>query len=131
MFYKLGGLFQFENDIFDVYKDNIEGIKTLVTTEKKINNLRETYISLYKEIFDLVQQTNYPKKNLKTFNRIVYLVFCRGLVCLDMLEKNEKTTNNVFDLANYERSELICDMEKPCNFFKTINYYSKYNFENN
>ena len=127
MLYKLGGIGQLENDIFDVYEDYKDGTRTLVTTEKKINNLRETYISLIKDVFELVNKTNYPVKNKKAFLRIVSLVICRGFVCLDKLEKNEKLTDNHFSIENYKRKDLICDMSKPMNFLKAINYYAKYN----
>jgi len=129
MIFKLGGLFQLENDIFDVYKDLQEGIKTLVTTENNIKNLRHTYIALLDEVFNSVQQTNYLTTGKATFKQIVYLVFCRGLVCLDMLEKNQKKSGNVFDIAKYKRNELICDMQKPMNILKSIHYFSKYNFD--
>ena len=129
LMFKLGGLFQLENDIFDVYKDYIDGIKTLVTTEKNVINLRDIYLNLVEEVFNLVHQTNYLTTNKATFKRIIYLVFCRGLVCLDMLEKNQEATENVFDLGKYNRNELICDMEKPMNNFKLIHYFSKYNFD--
>jgi len=59
--------------------------------------------------------------------RIVSLVICRGFVCLDKLEKNEKLTDNLFSIENYKRKDLICDMSKPINFLKAINYYAKYN----
>ena len=129
MLYKLGGVMQLENDIFDVYKDYKDGIRTLVTIEKSIDNLRKTYVSLAEEIATLTREINYPVNNKKMFLRIVCLVICRGFVCLDMLENNERSTNNTFSLANYERRDLICDMENPINFLKTINYYSKYNIE--
>ena len=129
LMFKLGGLFQLENDIFDVYKDYTDGIKTLVTTEKNIKNLRDIYLNLVEEVFNLVHQTNYLTTNKATFKRIIYLVFCRGLVCLDMLEKNQEATENVFNLGEYKRNELICDMEKPMNIIKLIHYFSKYNFD--
>lgn len=131
LFFKLGGLFQLENDIFDVYKDYTDGIRTLVTIEKSMNHLRNTYISLQQEIFMLVQQTGYSTKNKKSFKRIVYLIFCRGLVCLDQLEKKEKLTGNVFDIEKYQRRDLICDMEKPVNIIRLHHYFLKYNFDSN
>lgn len=125
LFYKLGGLMQLENDIFDIYKDHQGGIKTLVTTETKIENLQKTYKSLIEDIFSTVLQTNYPIKSKKKFLRIISMIICRGNVCLDMLQKKEELTNNVFTIDKYERKDLICDMEKPVNILKTINYYSK------
>jgi hypothetical protein len=123
--FKLGGIGQLENDIFDVYKDYAAGIQTLVTTETKINNLRKTYTILIEEIFGLVHQTNYLLKNKQDFLRIVALVVCRAYVCLDLLEKNEKSTNNIFSIANYKKSDLICDMENFVNNIKLLHYAAK------
>lgn len=128
MIFKLGALMQLENDIFDVYKDHQDGIRTLATCEKKMKHLRQIYLELLDEIISLAHKTGYRQKNIRSFLRIVTAVICRGFVCLDMLERNEKSTNNTFSLSEYSRKELICDMEKPGNFFKTINYYANYNF---
>ncbi|MDD5184026.1 MAG: class 1 isoprenoid biosynthesis enzyme [Paludibacter sp.] len=128
MIYKLGALMQLENDIFDIYKDNRDGIRTLATCEKSMKHLREVYQQLMDEIFQLAQQTGYHRKNIRAFLRIVAAVICRGFVCLDRLEKNEKSTNNTFSLSEYSRKDLICDMEKPVNFLRTIDYYARCNF---
>ena len=120
--FKLGSIGQLENDIFDVYKDYHEGIKTLVTTETNISNLREIYSGLVEEIFELVRATNYPDKNKQAFLRILALVLCRGYVCLDYLEKNKKSTNNIFSVEAYEKKDLICDMEMPANFLRLLHY---------
>jgi len=128
MIYKLGALMQLENDIFDVYKDHQDGIRTMVTSAKSINHLRKTYVALTEEIFDLARGINYPAKNIKLFLRIISMVICRGFVCLDMLESLESLTNNTFTIAGYARKDLICDMEKPGNFFRTIHYYANCNF---
>ncbi len=125
MLFSLGGLSQLENDLFDVWKDYRNGIKTLVTTEKRINNLREFYTLLVEETFALVEQTSFAKENRKRFLRFIALIISRGFVCLDFLEKSERTTNHIFSLPEYKREALICDMEKPWNKLKLINYYAK------
>ncbi len=125
LIFKMGSLGQLENDIFDVYKDYQEGIKTLLTIETKISNIKKMYASLFEEIILLIQQINYPVKNKRKFLRFISFVICRGFVCLDMLEKNEKFTDHVFKLSAYNRKDLICDMENPLNFIKLIHYYAK------
>ena len=127
LFYKLGGIWQIENDILDVYKDYTAGIKTMVTTETRINNLRTTYIRQVEQIIHLVIQTNYPVSNKRRFLESIILFICIGFVALDVLEKNEKKTKDIFRLEKYERKDLICDLEKPVNILKTIHYYLKYN----
>jgi len=123
--FKLGSIGQLENDIFDVYKDYQEGIKTLLTIEKNIANIKKIYTSLFEEIILLIQQFNYPVKNKRKFLRFISFVICRGFVCLDMLEKKEEVTEHLFNLSAYNRKDLICDMENPINFIKLIHYYAK------
>ncbi|MDA3944738.1 MAG: hypothetical protein PF694_14490 [Bacteroidetes bacterium] len=125
MIYYLGGVGQLENDIFDIYKDYKNGIRTLATLTNKINNLRKTYTSLMEETFKLVHQTHFSPKNKRKFLRFISLIICRGFVCLDFLEKNELRTNNEFLLDQYQKKDLICDMAKPSNTIKLFNYYSK------
>jgi len=125
LFYLLGGLMQLENDIFDIYKDHQGGIRTLVTTETKIDNIQILYKSLVEEVTNNVLHTNYPKKSKEKFLRIISMIICRGFVCLDMLENNEKKSNNTFSIDKYTRKDLICDMEKPINILKTLGYYAK------
>ncbi|NTW23884.1 MAG: class 1 isoprenoid biosynthesis enzyme [Lentimicrobium sp.] len=125
MLMKTGGLGQLENDMFDVYKDSRDGIRTLATTEKNISNLRKTYTTLTKEVAGLVHNTAYPHKNKQKFLGILSLVVSKGFVCLDKLEKIERKTNNTFTPENYRREDLICDMEKPLNIFRSVHYYAK------
>ena len=127
LFYKLGGIWQIENDIFDVYKDFKAGIRTMVTTETRINNIRMNYIQQMDQFVNLVKQTDYPVSNKRSFLESIILVISIGFVGLDVLERNEKKTNNIFQVEKYERKDLICDLEKPVNILKTIHYYLKYN----
>jgi len=127
LLYALGKIMQLENDIFDVYKDRENGIKTLITTENKIANLRANYIELYNEVAELLQQTSFRKRNKKLFIRYVSLIILRGLVCLDCLEKNELQSDNQFRVEKYSRAQLICDMEKTSNLGKVLRYYVQNN----
>lgn len=123
--YHLGGLGQLENDIFDIYKDLRDQIRTLATTTKQVSNLRSTYISLIHDVYNLLDETDYPPKNRKRFSKFISLVSSRGLVCLDHLQKQEALSGGVFDISSYSRENLICDMEKPGKRLKLFRYYLK------
>jgi len=127
LFYKLGGIWQIENDLLDVYKDLQHGVQTLVTTENKINNIRVLYIRMFNELIVLLQQVSYPTANKKRFLDSVTLFISIGHVALDVLEKNEKKTNGLFQPEKYERKDLICDIEKPLNILKIVHYFAKQN----
>ena len=124
--YKIGGLMQFGNDIFDVYKDNLHKIHTPMTTAKKVNDIRNQFRFVMNDSFNSFYQTGYSQKNIKSFLRLIYMSLCsRCFVCLDQLERNEISTNGLFSPNLYTRKDLICDMDTVSNKWKTISYFIK------
>ena len=121
---EIGFLGQLENDIFDIYKDYQAGISTLATTTKSISHLRLTYETSLNTIFELINQLKFPEKNKKKFSRLFSIVASRGLVCLDQLQKLE--TEN-FEIAAFNREQLICDMGTVKNNLKWLRYYLNWN----
>ncbi len=126
MLYKLGGLMQLGNDIFDIYKDYKMEIKTLVTTENNIDNIHLLFVQLMRETLELTRKLNYPPKNVNRFVMFIMMGLGRVFVCLEMLKKQQLKTDNVFKIGKYSRKELICDMEKPLNILKGIAFYLRY-----
>jgi len=122
--YQFGSLLQLENDIFDIYKDYHDSIKTLATIETNMDKLRDTYNSLWEESRQLVMSSNFSLKGKTNFLHAMAVVVSRGYVCFDLLKSKESLTSNKFELSKYERKDLICDMEKPTNIIKSIYYYS-------
>jgi len=127
LFYTLGGIWQMENDLLDVYKDHEAGIKTLVTTTDKIDSIRKKYSRTLDEIMDLTNQTGYTKSGKKHFLESIVLFVSVGFVALNVLEKNEKYTGFTFQVEKYNRKNLITDIEKPVNILKIIHYFAKHN----
>jgi hypothetical protein len=124
MLYCLGGLMQLSNDIFDVYKDHQQKIFTLVTTAKKIRELRTLFSTLLKIGYAAAYKTNYPRKNVKHFLSILSLgIFSRCYVCLDQLEKLETRSGNSFEPSKYKRKDLVCDMDTAANKLRSLRYH--------
>ena len=121
--YNLGSLFQLENDIFDVYKDYKSEIRTLATIETKISNLRETFTLMMDKTILSLGATDFALENKKKFWRFISLILLEGFVCLDFLEKNEKKTNGIFSPKDYNRNDLVCDMEKISNRARLLAYF--------
>lgn len=124
LLYHLGGIMQLANDIFDVYKDRNQNIKTLVTTTNHISPIRrlleQKLGACYKEAYNM----SFPKKNITGFLSIISIgIFSRAFVCLDQLEKNESATNNEFAVHQYSRKQLICDMDKKRNMLRSAAYH--------
>lgn len=120
--YHLGFLLQYENDIFDVYKDTVSGIYTYPTTCTKVSNLRKLYIGEMENVIDLVKKMDYPHRQKRAFLDRLMPVIVRGFVCLDNYKKLENTNNGRFIVESFSRKQLICDMEKISNILKTIKY---------
>lgn len=121
----LGGIGQLENDIFDIYKDSQQGIRTLATLTNKIDDLRKVYVDMMVQTFEMVRQTPYTRANKNKFLHFISFIISRGLVCLDFLEEKEPQTNHQFVLNQYEKKDLICDMGKVSNTLKLFNHYTK------
>ena len=126
MLYNIGGVGQLENDIFDVYKDYQQGIKTLSTTMTSVVELRKTYNDWIEAYQNSLAQLDYPAKNKKQFERFTRILYLRGRVCLEQLEALESKHNGSLDLAECSRQELICDMSSVKNQFRLlVNYVVK------
>jgi len=123
MLYKLGGVMQLSNDIFDVYKDSRDGIHTLVTDATSITGLRKYFVEIYDDAVSAAYRCSYPRKQITEFLQLLSLaIFSRTMVCLDQFEKNESQSNGVFTPAQYTREALICDMDKAVNKWRSVAY---------
>ena len=128
--YKIGGLMQFGNDIYGVYDDCNEKINTLLTTTKKIDEVRTIFRSVMDSSFQAAYEAGYPVKNVKKFLRLISMSLCsRCFVCLDQLEKREASTGHVFLPAQYSRTDLVCDMDKASNKWKSVNWHIKHRID--
>ena len=125
-FFNIGGLMQLGNDIFDVHKDLQAGIRTLLTGTENIDEVRQEFRSrLEKSIFG-IKKLDYRKKNINNHLNKFLLGISRCFVCLDQLEKLQNKTGGRFIPSAYSRQELICDMEKPLNLLKSMQYFTSY-----
>lgn len=122
--YQLGVVMQFENDIFDIYKDNKSNITTIPTKCDNIKKLKLRYESEIGKFIELSYNMNYKRKQILKFLDIVMPVINRGFVCIDQYQKLQKMNNGAFNIASFTRKQIICDMEKPKNILKMIYYQS-------
>jgi len=124
--HQLGSLVQLTNDVFDVWEDTRQGIKTMVDGISDLAGFRAEYQDLIVSFFQKCEHLNYKKANRSKFYIQMMLIISRGLVCLDHLDKSQEENDGVFNPQNMSRKQLICDMEKPSNFLKSLRYTLKY-----
>ena len=126
LLYKLGGIMQLANDIFDVYKDRENGTRTLVTEAVHIDVITNLLTSQLAGCFKQSVETGFPQKNTKQFLSILSLgVFSRALVCLEQLKGLEANTGNCFQVHQYARKQLICDMDTLLNILRSAAYHKQ------
>lgn len=122
--YKMGGLMQFGNDIFDVYKDRNSNTQTLLTITRKIDDVRLMFTTVMEEGYGAIARLGYAETDKKKYFRMFSICLCsRCYVCLDQLESKEAKTGNQFIPAEYSRQELVCDMEKKSNLWRSLKYH--------
>lgn len=124
--FNVGALMQLGNDIFDVWKDAPQKIKTLVTDCDHIDEVRKVFDQQLSKSISLVKQSGFSDKNIRRYLNKLLLGISRCYVCLDQLEHLEKFSNGKFSPSAYSREQMLCDMEKPANMIRSIRYYLGY-----
>jgi hypothetical protein len=126
LLYKLGGIMQLANDIFDVYKDRENGTRTLVTEAEHIDDITNLLTSQLAGCIKQSVETGFPAKNIKQFLSILSIgIFSRALVCLEQLKGLEASTGNRFQVHQYTRKQLICDMDTLRNILRSATYHKQ------
>jgi hypothetical protein len=108
---QLGGTLQLINDAFDIYKDHEQGIQTLLTTATDIHAIANDFDERIKSVFTSFIQLDYEPKNIRKTLLQLATVLSRGKVCFQQLQSLQNGQSN-FELKNFTRKELICDMQK-------------------
>ncbi len=126
--YHLGALIQLANDLFDIYEDLDKNIITLPIALKDISAMKQEYLDLTNLTISLFKELDYPTKNIYRFLLQMMIIISRGFVCLDHFENLQKQNIVLFPPENLKRKQLICDMEKPYNLLKSIEYTIRWKY---
>lgn len=125
MLYNIGAIGQLENDIFDLYKDHKDGIKTLSTIHTSIQGLGETYQSWIRLYENSLAELEFNEKSKASFERFTRILYLRGNICLQQYQELEHNMGGRLDVSKCQRNELICDMGKLGNQIKLLNLFLK------
>ena len=119
----MGGMLQMSNDIFDVYKDYKDRIKTIPNTCDDYADFEKYYGAECRKFCEMARALPYKKNDLEFFITFIAFVMARGVVALHMLKRlQNKMGGGALPFEKLERKQLICDMEKPANALKTAWY---------
>ena len=121
--HRLGSLIQLINDLFDIYKDSVEGQQSLFTNttdmKKSVRVIDDQINKLYRQYLNLP----YSKKNIRKSLYQLSVIFALAKLASEQLIHCQNRSGGVFRLAQYKRGDLVCDMAKV----KNLCYFLKYN----
>ncbi|TAG08610.1 MAG: hypothetical protein EAZ35_09755 [Sphingobacteriia bacterium] len=115
----LGYALQQTNDMFDIYKDNINKQQTSFTNSKDINKNHLAYESTLKKIISQLKILDYNKKDIEKCLIEISTITSRGMVFLNQLILLQGNSSD-FNITKFTRKQLVCDMEKIYNIRKSI-----------
>ncbi len=127
--FQMGVAMQMGNDIFDVFKDTHDNIRTIITTATNIEEVRKEFSNNLKQAFLMLENLNFSRLNKQKVMLKLLLSISRVFIALDQYASLQKQTNNIFEPLAYTRSQLICDMEKPSNILKSLYYYFSFRWK--
>lgn len=124
--FELGASMQLGNDIFDVYKDIQQGIKTTPNTILQVEHLKKIFREWMQMCVNQSAKVEFAHKSARKAFIVYYLLgMSRCVVCMDQFQKLEAQSEGIFKPTQYTRKQLICDMEKLSNIWRSIRVFQK------
>ncbi|MFT6746018.1 MAG: hypothetical protein ACJAZ2_000356 [Glaciecola sp.] len=121
--FQIGGLLQYSNDIFDVYKDREEGVFTQVNSVTDIGIVVKDFNVEMEKTFKMCRSSSYSTEVINELLQNLYLLCARNMVCLNQLQDVQINHGGTFNVQSLSRQELVCDMEKTSNLLKMAKSY--------
>lgn len=121
----IGSLYQLGNDIFDLYKDVRDNIYTLVNTCDDYAAFRKSFLERVALQNRKIMELPYAEKSKEEFCFVMNSINARSVVALDQFVRLQKKSGNKINWWQLQRKDMIVDMEKPRNFFKSLYYAYK------
>ncbi len=121
----IGSLYQLGNDIFDLYKDVRDNIYTLVNTCGDYAAFRKSFLERIQLQNKKIMELPYTEKNKKEFCFVMNTINARSVVALDQFVRMQTKAGKKLNWQQWQRKDMIVDMEKPRNFLKWLYYAYK------
>ncbi|MEY4875309.1 MAG: hypothetical protein RL708_458 [Bacteroidota bacterium] len=121
---QMGKLYQFLDDILDIWFDNNDQHFTVATNCKSISKLKLDWQKELQLLNNYTLALSIHKNKKNDFLQLQNLLLSVGNVAIEQLE-NLPTNSDYFLPSNYTRKQLVCDMELWSNRKKWFYYFSK------
>jgi len=110
MIYTLGAYFQVLDDLYDMYDDHAEGIRTLVTENSDMREVRNRMRSLERQFGSRLMHLDYETRNKRKAYTALMIIVTRGRIAQDYYIKKQAKSEKL-DFNAFQREELIIDMD--------------------
>lgn len=114
---------QVENDLFDLWKDRQEGVRTACTEATAVHQLRTMYAEACEQVARALNAHPAGPRQKAAFADHINLVLARGLVCLDALDRRARD-HSPFNAHTWPREALVVDLDTTLAKWSTLRYAS-------
>ncbi|MGN6420866.1 MAG: class 1 isoprenoid biosynthesis enzyme [Pseudobacter sp.] len=105
--YPISGLMQLINDLFDVWKDNQNGLYTIPNLYPDYSKIEKLFLNEVASINEQVSAMPYPVQNRSNYLIRIHALNAMGWMSLQQL----KTVTRHKSLSELGRKELVCDLD--------------------
>jgi hypothetical protein len=113
---------QLTNDSFDMYFDTQNGIYTYFNKAESIKQVRDFFIGECHVLHSMVRACPASDKNKKRTIRRMSILHAFTLTALDQFQLVESKYGRPINWKSIPRKEMVIDMAKNSNRWKTVNY---------
>lgn len=123
MLYRLGGIMQLNDDLFDVYVDHHENISTYANRCADYSAFANYYLNECKRFVAETRALPLKNRNKESFITLFSFTLALGMVALRQLRNLQtKKGVGVLPVSDLDRRLLITDMENPINILRLARF---------
>ncbi|WP_109698223.1 isoprenoid biosynthesis enzyme family protein [Chitinophaga deserti] len=120
--YRIGGIIQLTNDLFDTWKDLQAGMQTLPTRMRDARAFGEFFSGLTSDMMAAVAALPVPEARKRPFLLRMMAICSFGDMAIRQLRNLQGDAPLLPELGTLPRKALIIDMEKPANIWHCMRF---------
>ncbi|WP_423737547.1 class 1 isoprenoid biosynthesis enzyme [Chitinophaga caseinilytica] len=120
--YRIGGIIQLTNDLFDIWKDIQAGVQTLPNTMTDAHAFHAFLSAEVREMMEIIGTLPVPKSRKRAFLLNMMAICSFSDMAVARLRRIQGAAPQLPDLKTLPRKALIVDMEKPANIWHCMRY---------
>lgn len=120
--YRIGGIIQLTNDLFDVWKDLQHNVQTLPNRMKDAHAFHAFLAKQVDEMMHIIMGMPLPESRKRAFLLNMMAICSFSDMAVAQLRRIQGNAPQLPDLAGLPRKALIVDMEKPANIWHCMRF---------